>query len=214
MIVGHHRGEPVQIRDGCRASMNRRATATGGCGTLTSAVSGRAFPACGVPGLRRYLVDGRRFRHRAAPSVPCAAPGSGAKPPSPCARTSGCSAASSATPCASRTATRLRPRRAGPRRVVPGATIGSPTAAASSPACSSGIDIHQAISSHPRLHRISRRSPTSPKTSTATGGAPARRGWRAAAGQQPGRHLPQARLGRARRRDRRRGADRRTGVAR
>ena len=76
-----------------------------------------------------------------------------------------------------------------------------------------GIDIHRGDPRHPRLHPL--RAAGQRRRGHPPGTPPrhARRRGRTAAGQQPGRDLPEARLRRAGRRDGRRRTDRRAGVA-
>ena len=129
-------------------------------------------------------------------SVPCSGPGSAARRPSRCAPTSGCWAPSSATPCASRTATRCSTSSSAPGW----SRSGCATRRSTGPRCRAmfdGIDIHLAIPVHPGVQPFraagQRRRGHPPRASARH---PRRRG-RAAAGQQPGRDLRETRSGRA-----------------
>ncbi len=144
-------------------------------------------------------------------SEPCNAPRWAGKPPSRCARTSGCSARFSATRSASRTATRCSTS-SNARASNPSACAGPRSTAPIWPKLFDGVDVHRRDPGDPRVHpfRAAGQCGRGHPPGAPPGGARSGRG--AAAGQHPRRHVPEARRRRAGRRHRRRRPGRRVGV--
>ena len=126
--------------------------------------------------------------------MPSTGPGSAARRPSRCAPTSGCSAPSSATPCASRTATRCSTSSSGPGWSPSGCaaprSIGPDVAHVRRDRHPPGDPDHPGVQPFRAAGQRRRRHPpgASPRYS--------RRGRRTTARQQPGRDLRETRSGR------------------
>ena len=151
----------------CRGRSRRRQAVS----TTMRQDGGRRGSDCGRFAVRRYLESWPTLpTPRSHPSARCAEPRWAARPPNRCARTSACSARSSATPCVSRTVTTSSTSWSGRGSGRSGCGAPRSTAPSSPASSTASTSTRRSRSSGPSP--TSPCWPTSPRTSIANAAAP------------------------------------------